>query len=71
MLRFTKYAEQKFEILNKHRVYLTREQVADAVAAPEKITKKGKYLAARKEGVKVVYQKENGALKVITFYPVK
>ena len=59
MIRFTKYAEQKFDILNKHKVFITREQVEDAVNLPEKLEKKNKYLLARKEGVKVIYKKES------------
>jgi hypothetical protein len=71
MIYYTKYAEEKFDVLNKHKVYITREQIEDAIASPEKVTKKGSCLAARKEGVKVVYKKEAGVIKVITFYPVK
>lgn len=71
MIYFTKYAEQKFDILNKHKVYFTREQIEDTVKQPEKIRKKGSCLAARKDEIKVVYRKEAGVVKVITFYPVK
>ncbi len=71
MIYFTKYAEKKFDILNKHKVYFTREQVEDTVKLPDKVEKKGKYFRARKDDVKVVYKKENGAVKVITFYPVR
>jgi hypothetical protein len=71
MIYFTKYAEQKFEILNKYKVFFTREQVEDAVKKPEKITKKGRYLSAKSDNIKVVYQKDAGVYKVITFYPVK
>ena len=71
MLYFTKYAENKFDILNKYKVYITREQVENTINLPDKINKKGKYLAARKENIKVVYKKENGMMKIITFYPVK
>ena len=70
MIHYTKYAEQKFDILNKYKVYFTREQVEDAVKSPDKIEKKGKYLGARKDDVKVVYRKEGGTVKVVTFYPV-
>lgn len=70
MTYFTKYAEQKFDILNKYKVYYTREMIENVLAAPEKISKKRQYLAARKEGIKVVYKKESGIIKVITFYPV-
>jgi hypothetical protein len=71
MLHFTKYAEEKFEILNKYGVYFTREQVAEAVKAPDKVAKKGAYQTARKDGVKVVYSKEGDVIKIITFYPIK
>jgi len=71
MIYFTKYAEKKFDILNKYKVYFTREQVEDTVKKPDKVKKKGNYLAARKENCKVVYKKEAGVIKVITFYPVK
>jgi len=71
MFYFTKYAENKFDILNKHKVYFTREQVEDAVSAPDKAGKKGKLLTARKENIKVIYKKEAEMIKIITFYPVK
>jgi len=71
MIYFTKYAESKFDILNKYKVYITREQVENTIKSPGKISKKGKYLAARKDDVKVVYKKEDSVIKVITFYPIK
>lgn len=71
MIYFSKYAEQKFDILNKHKIYFTREQIEDAVKKPDKVTKKGEYLAARQEGLKVVYKKQDEVCKIITFYPVK
>ena len=40
MIYFTKYAEQKFEILNKHKVYITREQIIEAVNLPDQVKKK-------------------------------
>lgn len=71
MLYFTKYAENKFDILNKHRVFFTREQVEDAINAPEKTGKKRKLLTAQKENLKVIYKKDGDILKIITFYPIK
>lgn len=71
MIYFTKYAEQKFDILNKYKIYFTREEVEDAVKLPDKLEKKGKYLGARKDDIKVIYKKEDGTLKVITFFPIK
>ncbi len=67
---FTKYAEKKFDILNKHKVYITREQVENCLATP-KTEKKGKYYLAKKDGVGVVFDKEGGEIRIITFYPIK
>ncbi len=71
MLHFTKYAEQKFDILNKHKVFFTREQIEDTVKLPDKTDKKEKYLTAEKDGIKVLYKKEGKVSKICTFYPVK
>jgi len=71
MLYFTKYAEQKFDILNKHKVFFTREQIEDAVGAPDKTGKKSKLLTAEKDDIKVIYKKEAEVIKIITFFPVK
>lgn len=68
---FTKYSEKKFDILNRHKVFFTKEQIEDCIANPEKKDLKDKYLTAEREGVKVVYKKERGKIKIITFYPVK
>ena len=71
MLYFTKYAEEKFALLNRHRIFITREQIEETLKLPDKTAKKGAYLSARKDGLKVVYKKESGVVKVMTFYPVK
>lgn len=71
MIYFTKYAEQKFEILNKHQVYFRKEQIEEILSSPEKISKKGNYLSARKDGIKVIYRKDGGVIKIVTFFPVK
>ncbi|MFH1744743.1 MAG: hypothetical protein ABH881_01090 [bacterium] len=70
MPHFTKYAEQKFEILNKHGVFITKEQVEDCLKLPEKTNKKYEYLTAEKDGIKIVYKKEGEIINVITFYPI-
>lgn len=71
MIYFTKYAEQKFELLNKHKVYFIKEQIEDVVTPPNQVIKKHKYFFAEKDGIKVVYKKEGEVIKIITFYPVK
>lgn len=71
MTHYTKYAEEKFEILNKYQIFFTKEQISDCVLNPEKNSKKGKYLTAQKDDLKVIYKKTNGIIKVITFFPIK
>lgn len=71
MIYFTKYAEKKFEILNKYQVFLRKEQIEATLNLPEKVIKKGKYLSAYKDEVGVIYKKEGEAIKVITFFPIK
>ena len=71
MFYFTKYAEKKFDILNKHKIYLRKDQIEDALKLPDKIIKKRKYFISHKDEVGVVWQKENEAIKIITFYPIK
>ncbi len=71
MLYFTNYANQKFEILNKHKVFLRKEEIEDAINNPEKTSKKGNYFFASKDNIRAVYDKREGVIRVITFYPVK
>lgn len=71
MIYFTKYSEQKFEILNKHKVFFTKEQVENTVNTPDEIEKKNGFVYARKEEMKVVYSKQEDIIKILTFYPVK
>ncbi len=71
MLYFTKYAGKKFDILNQHKIFITKEEVEEATKLPDATEKKGKYLHCRKENLKVIIKKENGMNKIITFYPVK
>ena len=71
MIYFTKYAEQKFDILNKHKIYFTKEQIEDVIKLPDKISKKNKYLTSQKDKIKVIYKKEEEIIKIITFYPIK
>ena len=71
MIYFSKYAEQKFEILNRHKVFYTREQIEDAVNLPDKVRRRTGFWFAQKENVKVVYKKDGEIIRIITFYPVK
>lgn len=71
MIFFTKYAENKFDILNKYKVFLTREMVEDVILKPDKIKKSGKHYFYQKDDIKVVIKKDKDILRVITFYPIK
>jgi len=75
MLIFTEHAENKFEILKRHKFLITRKQVLETVEKPELIDKSRLPLliAQRKidrdHVLRVVYKKEFGVIKIITFYP--
>ena len=71
MIYYTKYAENKFEILNKYKVFLRKEEINEVLDNPNKCGKIGRYLTASSENIKVVYKKEGEVIKIITFYPVK
>ena len=71
MLYFTKYAENKFDILNKHKVFITKEQVEGVVSLPDKTRRKGKNYFSTREGVEVIWKKEADIIKILTFYPIK
>lgn len=71
MIYYTKYAEQKFDILNKHKLFYTKEQIEEVLADPEKTAKKDNFLSAERDGVRVLYTRHAGTVKVATFYPIK
>lgn len=71
MIHFTKYAEQKFDLLNRHRVFITKEQVEDVLRSPETVEHDKRYGWYYKDGLRVVCRPEGHVTNVITFYPVK
>ncbi len=71
MIYFTKYADNKFDILNKHKIYFTREQIEEVINNPDKVSRKKNCFGVEKESIKVIYKKEEDVLKIITFYPIK
>lgn len=71
MIHFTKYAEKKFDILNKYKVFFTKEQIEDVVLDTDNQGEKDGYLFGEKEGIKVLYKKESEIIKIHTFFPVK
>ena len=71
MIIYTKHANQKFDTLNKFKVYLRNEQIEECVKLPDKTGKKGVNYYALRDGIKVIYKKQRGDIKILTFYPVK
>ena len=75
MIHFTKHARDKFDVLRRHGLDLTEAQVIQAVRAPDLVgTSRWPLLIAqskldREHVLRVVYKKEQGIIKIITFYP--
>jgi hypothetical protein len=70
-MQLSSYAQSKFDLLNKHKVFIRQEQIEEAVALPDSVKKRGKFYFAKRDGIGVVYQIENDTKKVVTFYPLK
>jgi len=70
-IMFTKHAEKKFDILNKYKIFYTKEDILEVVMFPQKTGKKNSFLTAEKNNIKVLYKIENGEKKIVTFYPSK
>ena len=75
MIIFTKHAENKFEILKKHKFLITKKQVLETIEKPELIDKSRLPLFIAQRNIdgdrvlRVVYKKEFEVIKIITFYP--
>ena len=76
IIYFTKYAKDKFGILADHGCVIKRARVEEAVKTPDFTDdSKAPLFSAQKDFdekrlLKVVYKKESGAVKIITFYPI-
>jgi hypothetical protein len=71
MIIFTNYANNKFDLLNKHKVFLRKEEIEETILAPDEVKKQGKYFGATRDGIKVIYKKEEDMIKIVTFFPIK
>ena len=75
MVIFTKHAENKFEILKRHKFPISKKRVINTVENPELIDKSRLPLLIaqrkidRNHVLRVVYKKEFGVIKIVTFYP--
>lgn len=76
MIHFTRYANSKFTVLEEHAFFVSRDTVIDTVENPEEVDEsKAPLYSAQKttdgRHLKVVYKKEGGVAKIITFYPFR
>lgn len=76
-IRFTKHAEEKFDILEKHQFSVFRKHVLSIVESPNVIDR-SRYPLIIAQGdsddhhvLRIVYRREAGAISIITFYPGK
>ncbi|MBU4142828.1 DUF4258 domain-containing protein [Patescibacteria group bacterium] len=75
MIIFTKHAENKFEILKRHKFLISENQVIKTIERPDLIdqSRLPLLIAQRKIDreyvLRVVYKREFSVIKVITFYP--
>lgn len=75
MVIFTKHAENKFEILRRHKFLISKKQVIKTLDCPDLIDKSRPPLLIAQRKIdrnyilRVVYKLEFGNKKVITFYP--
>lgn len=69
------HAEEKFEILKRHGVVVSKRQVRETLRKPEKVDEgfRGRKVAQRKISEKhvlrVIYEETQKELVVVTFYP--
>jgi hypothetical protein len=74
---FSSHAEEKFEILRRHGVALTKEQVEKAILAPDKVgpARNGRRSAQKdldaEHLIRVIYEEDDDSIRVITFYPAR
>ncbi len=74
---YTSHAENKFEILRGYGVSYTKTQIEDVLLHPDTIkeTKKGRMIAQKTVSkthlIRIIYEKRDNILKVITFYPAR
>ena len=77
MILFTKYANDKFALLERHGFIVTKVQVEQVLKAPDAVDSSRApvhiaHVRVNEERIlKVAYKKEGDAMKVLTFYPGK
>ncbi|MDP3741478.1 MAG: DUF4258 domain-containing protein [bacterium] len=75
LIYFTKHAEDKFVILEKRGVTISKEKIIETLKNPDLVDKSRMPLLIaqsnldRDRVLRVVYKQEEGFIKIITFYP--
>ncbi len=75
-IRFTKHATEKFSFLLRYGFMINKKDVIRTISKPARLDRKGNQVLAMREindeyALRVVYERRNGIIIVITFYPVK
>lgn len=76
ILHYTKHAEEKFFVLQRHGRQVLKEDVNEIVKFPESIEEKGTLTFARgmvhslSERWEAVYKKDETVISILTFYPI-
>ncbi|GIX46978.1 MAG: DUF4258 domain-containing protein [Candidatus Tectimicrobiota bacterium] len=76
-VRYTRHAEQKFEVLRRHGFEVKKEPVEETLRQPQAVIpqERGRFIAQRtvsdRHLLRVVYREEGETKVVITFYPVR
>jgi len=75
-IRFTKHASEKFSFLLSYGFMINKRDVIRTISKPVRLDRKGDQVLAMREindkyALRVVYERRNGIIIVITFYPVR
>lgn len=76
ILHYTKHAEKKFYVLQRHGRQVFKEDINDIIKLPTKTAKKHNLffvegcIAANNEYWEVIYRKEESVIHILTFYPL-
>lgn len=76
-IRFSKHALEKFAILRRHGVHISKQQVLEAIKKPELMDYSRLPLLIvqceldKNRVLRVVHKVEQNAILIITFYPGK
>jgi hypothetical protein len=75
-IRFTKHSNEKFAFLLRYGFVVNKRGIIRTISKPVRVDRKGEQVLAMREindkyALRVVYERRNGIIIVITFYPVR